>query len=399
MDSKEMINALKIGVVPHKDVLELCVSRDFEINEFEKLLKNVMGNQSHVRFLNGEYGSGKSFFLKIIEELALKNNFVVSNISIMPYSDIRSFYIDIMNSLVSQNEGSFKEIIDNWLDELQDILSDENQDFFNHIIHEELFESIKFSNEFILAIEYYNKFRNSNEFDKASSIFSWLCGEDAIPFSKSNYVKINEVKLLQSLSYFIKLAGYSGMVILVDEAENMMIDFNNRINFYSIIKYLLELCSLNKFNSSLFVFATTPEFLVHQQKGIPSYESLDDLLKNALNTNLVDIRTLIYNLRGFDVNNLKEIARKLIIIHEEAYDWNANDKISPVLDGILSIYISEASLTGGKVIPRIFIRSFISVLDTVQQNQSFFKDSNQILKLFDEQKALKIDFDDFDYDW
>ena len=82
-------------------------------------------------------------------------------------------------------------------------------------------------------------------------------------------------------------------------------------------------------------------------------------------------------------------------MHEEAYNWKASDKINPVLDDIVSIHLTDASLTGGKVTPRTFIRSFISVLDTVQQNQSFFKNSSAILEMFNEQEGSgDIDFDD-----
>jgi hypothetical protein len=161
---------------------------------------------------------------------------------------------------------------------------------------------------------------------------------------------------------------------------------------------------LGKFQNTLFLFAGTPEWFEQPQKGIPSYEALDDRLKTVLDTDLEDMRTPIFNLKGFDEKNLKEIAGKLTIMHEEAYNWKASDKINPVLDDIVSIHLTDASLTGGKVTPRTFIRSFISVLDTVQQNQSFFKDPNDILEMFNEQEGSgdDIDFDDideFDDDW
>ena len=115
----------------------------------------------------------------------------------------------------------------------------------------------------------------------------------------------------------------------------------------------------------------------NDKKGIPTYEALDDRLKNVLNTDLADMRKPIFDLKGFTKADLKEIAGKLTIMHEEAYKWNASDKITPILDDIVDIHVENAGLTGGKVTPRTFVRSFISVLDTVQQNQSFFKRSSE----------------------
>ena len=103
------------------------------------------------------------------------------------------------------------------------------------------------------------------------------------------------------------------------------------------------------------------------------------------------------------VSDLKEIAMKLTEMHEQTYMWDASDKIAPILDGIVQTHVRNAELTGGKVTPRTFIRSFISVLDTVQQNQQAFKTSEDILEMFNqEESGNDIDFDDideFDDDW
>jgi hypothetical protein len=55
---------------------------------------------------------------------------------------------------------------------------------------------------------------------------------------------------------------------------------------------------------------------------------------------------------------------------------------------------TKAALTGGKVTPRIFVRTFISVLDIVQQNPEELGTKEKILELFEKQEVLEID-DDF----
>lgn len=199
------------------------------------------------------------------------------------------------------------------------------------------------------------------------------------------------------------------MIVLIDEAEFIMNLHTKKLRdiAYNYIRDIYDNCNLGKFQNTLFLFAGTPEWFEQPQKGIPSYEALDDRLKTVLDTDLEDMRKPIFNLKGFDEENLKEIAGKLTIMHEEAYNWKASDKINPVLEDIVSIHLTDASLTGGKVTPRTFIRSFISVLDTVQQNQSFFNDSQKIIELFEKQETPggfgdDIDFEDideFDDDW
>lgn len=112
------------------------------------------------------------------------------------------------------------------------------------------------------------------------------------------------------------------------------------------------------------------------------------------------MRKPIFDLKGFEKKDLMDVSGKLLIMHEEAYKWNASDKINPILDDIVGIHVENAGLTGGKVTPRTFIRAFISVLDTVQQNQSYFKDSNEILQVFNDREAeLNEEIDEFDDDW
>ena len=95
--------------------------------------------------------------------------------------------------------------------------------------------------------------------------------------------------------------------------------------------------------------------------------------------------------------NLLDMAGKLMIMHEEVYEWNGSEKISPVIGEIVDKHEENAGLTGGKVTPRIFVRSFISVLDTVQQNPDEFNTDKDILKVFEEKET---EFEEaLDDDW
>ena len=76
-----------------------------------------------------------------------------------------------------------------------------------------------------------------------------------------------------------------------------------------------------------------------------------------------------------------------MFMHEEVYEWNGSEQISPILDRIVDKHEENAGLTGGKVNPRKFVRSFIGVLDTVQQNPDEFNDGKDILKVFEDKET------------
>ncbi|WP_415953071.1 BREX system ATP-binding domain-containing protein [Methanobrevibacter woesei] len=422
MDYENILMALKNGNVPEKGVKNLCIGREKEIDEFEKLLDKVNNKKAVVKFINGEFGAGKSFFLKVIEEMAYDKNFVVSWITLsndVPFNKIDIVYKNIVKSLKCKTGTSLSHIIDRWITELKMMAFEQtsNPQKQNQLVQESIYDDLAETREhasaFAMAIESYNKLMNEEDYKTAEYAKAWLRGDSNIPYTekrkfgvKGDVTKDNAIHFLEALSIFVKSIGYSGLVVLIDEAEFTMNLHTKKLRdvAYNYMRDIYDNCNLGKFENSLFVFAATPELFDNAQKGIPSYEALDDRLKDVLDTDLPDMRKPIFNLKGFEKEDLLDVAGKLLIMHEEVYKWNANDKINPVLNDIVEIHAENAGLTGGKVTPRTFIRSFVSLLDTVQQNQSYFKDSNEILNLFNDRESELNEenfnaLDEFDDDW
>ena len=117
-----------------------------------------------------------------------------------------------------------------------------------------------------------------------------------------------------------------------------------------------------------------------------------------MSSDFKDIRQPIISLEGLTKENLIDISEKIMKMHSEVYRWNAKYKINPILNDIVDIAEENSSLIGGKVNPRTFIKNFVDVLDMVQQNQSSFKNSQSILKLFDKRDGF-FERDSVDDDW
>ena len=156
---------------------------------------------------------------------------------------------------------------------------------------------------------------------------------------------------------------------------------------YNYLRDIYDECNLGKFQNTLFVFAGTPQFFDDPKLGVPAYGALYDRIQDALDTSLKDLRKPVITLEGFEKDDLMDIARRLMIMHEQVFEWNAKEKISPMIEEIVLTHEENAGLTGGKVTPRVFIRSFVSVLDTVQQNPDEFGTDKDILKVFAEKET------------
>jgi len=404
MNYGDILNALKNGNVPSEGAYEFSVGRDKELEEFKYLLSQVNEGKSFVKFLKGDYGEGKSFFLKAVEEYAFKENFAVSWVGISdetPFHKIDVIYRNIAKNVKCKTGISLQHMIERWLTNIKMMALEESDDpqVQNEIviknIRSDLVDVRLYSNPFATAIESYHKFVNMSDNEMADYVQSWLRGDGNIPFTikrrfgvKGDVDKENALKFLQALSVFVKSVGYKGLLVIFDEAEFIMTvpRKQSRKVAFNYIRDLYDDCSFGKFQNTFFIFAGTRDFFDDQNLGVPSYPALDDRIKDEIDSEYPDLRKPVIDLKGFDNENLTDLARKLMIMHEEVYKWNAHEKFEVIFPELISIHEKKRGLSKGRVTPRTFIRSFISILDTVQQNQSHFNSPQDILAIFEDKE-------------
>jgi BREX system ATP-binding protein BrxC/D len=404
MDYEDIIMALKNGNVPSKGTVEISIGRDREIEEFRNLLMKINEGKAITKFIEGDYGTGKSFFLKVLEEIAFDENFVVSQITLsrdIPFNKFEVVYKNIVSTLKCKTGTSLEHIIERWITKLQMMAYEETngQTKKNNIIkdniHRDLEDARKHANSFAVAIENYYNEVTSGEFEIAMYAQAWLRGDANIPFNikrkfgvKGDITRENAFKFLEALSAFLKRIGYSGLVILIDEAEHIMTLHTKKLRdtAYDYIRFIFDECNKRNFENTLFIFAGTPQFFDDPKLGVPSYVALDDRIQDAIDSPYPDLRKPINRLEGFKREELNDLAKKIILMHSEVFNWNGNKMISPFIRNIVDVHENNAELTGGKVTPRIFVRTFISILDTVQQNPEKLNNKEEILKLFEERE-------------
>ncbi len=411
MDYEDIIRALKNGNVPAKGAAEICIGRENEIKEFQYLFSKIDEGKAVCKFINGEYGVGKSFFLKVIEEMAFEENFVVSKITLsrdVPFNKFEVVYRNIVQTLRCKTGTSLEHIIERWRTKLQMMAFQETNDpmkqnmMIRDNIQEDLEDARKHANSFSVAIENYYNCITTGDIDTAKYAQAWLRGDANIPFTikrkfgvKGDVTRDNAFEFLEALSAFLKSIGYSGLIVLIDEAEHIMTLQTKKLRdtAYDYIRNIYDECSLGNFENTLFIFAGTPMFFDDPKLGVPSYDALDDRIQDAIdNTSYKDLRKPILKLEGFTKEELINMATKLMNMHGEVYNWEVDKKIGPCIESIVDTHENNAKLTGGKVTPRIFIRSFISILDTVQQNPDGLNNEDEILRLFEE-KEIEMEDD------
>ena len=79
-----IIQALRAGVVPRLGLQHIQVGRAREIAEMVRDVERIVEGGAAIRFVIGEYGSGKTFFLNLVRLVALEKGLVVLSADLAP---------------------------------------------------------------------------------------------------------------------------------------------------------------------------------------------------------------------------------------------------------------------------------------------------------------------------
>ena len=109
-----IVRALSAGVVPRVGLQHIQVGRSREIEELLRDMDRIAEGGSTIRFIIGEYGSGKTFFLNLVRQIAMEKRMVVLSADISPDRRLhatggqaRSLYAEMARntSTISRQDG------------------------------------------------------------------------------------------------------------------------------------------------------------------------------------------------------------------------------------------------------------------------------------------------------
>jgi len=136
-EATAIINSLSSGVVPRIGVQHITVGRKLEIEAFTSSLDDVKNGHSMVKFWIGDFGSGKSFMLHLLNIVATKQKFVVANADLTPDNRLYSndgkavaLYSSIMDNVAIQTKpegGALPTLLDKWIEQVVSKTSDAKQ--------------------------------------------------------------------------------------------------------------------------------------------------------------------------------------------------------------------------------------------------------------------------------
>jgi hypothetical protein len=400
-----IINSLLGGVVPKIGVQHITVGRSAEVDAFLHALEDVKNGHSIVKFWIGDFGSGKSFMMHLLNTVALRQKFVVTNADFTPDNRLYSndgkamaLYAAIMDNIAIQTKpegGALPTLLDKWIEQIMINSAQENEIALTEIRNEQYVQLIqknilKTVNEVTevgafdfahVIMKYYEGFARQDEQLRKNAL-RWLKGEykTKIEARQDLGVReiINDLNYYDMLKNFTKLfvsIGYSGFMINLDEAINLYKISTSvmREKNYEKILSIYNDCFQGKVGSLFINFAGTGEFLENPRRGLFSYQAL----KSRLETNKFESQSVrdfaqpVIRLLPLDNNEIFVLLKKLKAIFELNYKVEIN-----ITDEDILLFMQELyNKPGAKefLTPREVIRDFLNVLSIIRQNPTLDK--------------------------
>ncbi|UYZ39803.1 MAG: ATP-binding protein [Candidatus Methanospirare jalkutatii] len=307
----------------------------------EYLRSFIRDGGSAFKMVIGAYGGGKTHFLYCIREIAWKYDYITSYITLSPeqtpFHKLEQVYRAIVANLVyrqtpeellSGYDRGIEAVIKKWYNEKYQELSAK---LTGDAVSRELntyasslgpYESISFRNavkEAFIALSE----RREEDF---TLIMQWLKGENP-PKNMLKGFKIFEkidkstaFKMIRSLVQWIQEIGYSGLIVLMDEAEQTpSMSSKQKSLLLNNLRELIDECGHANFKNTMWFYAVPDENFLEGRSQI--YEALRQRVSTIFDTEINPNGVKIYleNIPIEPVELLQEIGKKLAEIYEIAY--------------------------------------------------------------------------------
>ena len=389
-DRDAVLQSLRAGVVPRVGQHLIQVGRKHEIETLVADLDRLADGGSAIRFVIGDYGSGKTFFLNLIRAVAMEKKLVTANADLNPDRRLhatggqaRSLYAELMRNLSTRTKpdgGAMTGIVEKFVSTAKTEAAAQGV-ATETVIRQKLEHLTEMVNGFDFAdviAAYYKGFETGNEQLKADAI-RWLRGEFNTKTEARQALGVRAIvddasfyDQLKLFARFVRLAGFTGFVVCLDELVNLYKLANTaarNANYEQILRILNDTLQGNTEGLG-FILGGTPEFLQDARRGLFSYPALQSrLAENTFATaGLVDYSGPVLRLASLAPEDFYVLLQKVRNVHA----YGVAEKFA-LPDEAIHAFMEHCARRVGEAYfrtPRTTITSFVGLLAVLEQNPS-----------------------------
>ena len=392
-----LMNSLKGGVVPRTGLGYIAVGRENEINALLNDVAIIEDGGATFRFVVGKYGSGKSFLLQTIRSHVMEKGFVVVDADLSPDRRLvgnkgqgLATYRELIQNMSTKTRpdgGALPLILERWISSVQnEVITEYNitpSDIkFVSLMEAKIYEKTSCIEGLVHGFEfakiiniYFKGYLHSNDEQKNMAL-KWLRGEYNNKTEAKNDLGISLIitdedwyEYIKIFAEFMVMAGYRGMMMLIDELVNIYKIPNQVSRQYNYEKIL------TLYNDTLqgkakylgIIMSGTPQCVEDTKRGIFSYEALKSRLEDSrfANDDCRDFLAPIIRLKALTPEEMTILIEKLTNIHCGLYEYQTSITENDMIEFIKAEYARIGA--DSHITPREVIRDYIELLNTLYQ--------------------------------
>ena len=387
-DRDAIISSLRSGVVPRAGFQHIQVGRAAEVNAMTQEIDRIADGGSAVRFVIGEYGAGKTFFLNLVRSIAAERKLVTTSADLTPDRRLhasggqaRSLYAELMRNISTRSTpdgNALPGIVERFVTSAIQEAASTGTTTDAVIAHrlEQLAESVGGYDFAQVIAAYWKGHDTGNEQLKADAI-RWLRGEFVTRTDARSALGVRTIvddtsfyDHLKLVARFVRLAGFHGLLVCLDEMVNLykLAHTGARRSNYEQVLRIVNDCLQGNVEGLGFCFGGTPEMLMDTRKGLYSYEALRSRLaeNNFAVGGLVDYSGPVLRLANLTPEDMHVLLERLRHVYA-----SGDQAVYLVPDEALAAFMQHCAGRIGDAYfrtPRNTIKEFVNLLAVLDQN-------------------------------
>lgn len=388
-DAAHIFQRLRNGTVPDRGLDAFAVGIERHRKELQRKLDEVKGGEGDVKFLRGGYGCGKTFMANLLvqdaKERRFATSFVVVSDNDLHFHKFDELYRKVVSGLSTPTcaQGALGDILDRWIGGIEEGLLalgvPEGDPAFETNVLAKLDEQLvaltggRAPADMVRVVRKVFELKQAGRLQDASALVSWLSGSSNVAAGiktlagvKGDISSTDAMAYLRGILEIVKSAGYTGLVIVIDEAETILrMRGDVRSKSLNAIRQIVDASST--YPGLLWVFTGTPTFF-DDRHGVKGVEALHARVKYESLNGVPSLRQPQLALEPFKADRLSKVALKLRSIDPELSAEEAERRLPRELIEQLVAKVTEGFHGDVGVVPRQFLRTFVNVLDTLADN-------------------------------
>ena len=396
--AQTVLNSLKGGVVPRVGLPYITVGRKNEIQALLRDVDIISEGGASFRFVVGRYGAGKSFLLQTIRNYVMDRGFVVADADLSPDRRLQgtrgqglATYRELIGSLSTRTKpegGALTLVLDRWIGGVQAEAVSESglapgDPALTALVDRKICAVTASVSQMVHGFEfarllsaYYHAYIDGDDGTKAA-VVRWFRGEYAFKSEAREALGVNIIvtdddwyDYIKLFAVFFRLAGYTGLFLMIDELVNICKIPNAVTRQYNYEKLL------TMYNDALqgragylgVLMGATPQALEDRRRGVYSYEALRSRLAEGKfsRPGARDLFSPVIRLEPLTPEEMLILCEKLSVMHADLYGCGRR----LTTEDLAAFLRVEYGRIGAdqNITPREVIRDFIELLDLLCQD-------------------------------